>query len=124
MVELKKPMTKKSSGRLVKEELTQIDYFKLKNFGGDRIDFKNIFEPVSIEFRKTKIMCTLGPACESVEQMVAMIDAGMNVARLNCAIYDQKVRKSVLDFTDPWQIHRQLERSSQAATREVRGCLS
>lgn len=33
--------------------------------------------------RRTKIVCTLGPACETVETMREMIKAGMNVARLN-----------------------------------------
>jgi len=32
---------------------------------------------------KTKIICTLGPASQSVEQLVALIQAGMDVARLN-----------------------------------------
>ncbi len=33
--------------------------------------------------KKTKIICTIGPASEKEETMCALIDAGMNVARLN-----------------------------------------
>lgn len=33
--------------------------------------------------RKTKIVCTIGPASESMETLLALADAGMNVARLN-----------------------------------------
>ena len=33
--------------------------------------------------RKTKIVCTIGPACENEETIKQMILAGMNVARLN-----------------------------------------
>ena len=33
--------------------------------------------------RKTKIICTVGPACEDEETLTKLCLAGMNVARLN-----------------------------------------
>lgn len=33
--------------------------------------------------KRTKIVCTLGPACENIETLEKMVAAGMNVARLN-----------------------------------------
>ena len=33
--------------------------------------------------RKTKIICTIGPASETEEILSAMMDAGMDVARIN-----------------------------------------
>ena len=33
--------------------------------------------------RKTNIVCTMGPSCWETDQLIALIDAGMNVARLN-----------------------------------------
>ncbi len=40
-------------------------------------------ERTEMKFRHAKIVCTLGPACGSSEQIEALMCAGMNVARLN-----------------------------------------
>lgn len=36
-----------------------------------------------LEMRRTKIVCTIGPASDSAEGIAALLDAGMDVARLN-----------------------------------------
>src|SRR5690606_4400032 len=40
--------------------------------------------------RKTKIVCTIGPASESEQMIGQLIDAGMNVARLNFSHADHE----------------------------------
>ena len=36
-----------------------------------------------LNFNKTKIICTIGPASDSVEKIVELVKSGMNIARLN-----------------------------------------
>lgn len=47
--------------------------------------------------RKTKIVCTLGPACDNKETLLKMIDAGMNVARINMSHGTHEEQKVRLD---------------------------
>ena len=46
--------------------------------------------------RKTKIICTLGPACWSSENLGKLIDAGLNVARFNFSHGDHEGHGQVL----------------------------
>ena len=36
-----------------------------------------------LRWKRTKVVCTLGPSCADVETIGKMVDAGMNIARLN-----------------------------------------
>ena len=55
-----------------------------------RIKFASIFETIDVSKRRTKIVATLGPSCNDVDTIVKMIDAGMNVARLDFSQGDHK----------------------------------
>jgi pyruvate kinase len=48
-------------------------------------------------FGKTKIVCTIGPATQTVEMMVKLIEAGMDVARLNFSHGAREQHKNVID---------------------------
>src|SRR5450830_873107 len=60
--------------------------------------------------RRAKIVCTIGPATESVEQIQALVDAGMDVARLNRSHGDTEVHQRVYD---------NVRAASQASGRSV-----
>jgi len=48
--------------------------------------------------RRTKIVCTLGPAVDSREKIKELIDAGMNVARLNCSHGDWETKRRWIEW--------------------------
>ena len=48
-----------------------------------RIKFNNIYEEVDPSTRKTKVMVTLAPMNWETRDIVRLLDAGMNVARLD-----------------------------------------
>lgn len=47
--------------------------------------------------RRTKIVCTVGPASESEEMLIQLINAGMNVARLNFSHGNHEEHKKRID---------------------------
>ncbi len=52
---------------------------------------------MDLPLNKTKIVCTIGPASESSSVMKQMIEAGMNVARLNFSHGDFAAHKKVIE---------------------------
>lgn len=48
--------------------------------------------------RRTKIVCTLGPAVDSRQKIAALIEAGMNVARLNCSHGDWEQKRRWIEW--------------------------
>ena len=78
-----------------------VDSSKPVSQDSSRIKFANIFESIDVSKRRTKIVCTLGPSCWDVDMLVKMIDAGMNVARLNFSHGDHKSHgQSVLNLRE------------------------
>ncbi|MEO7980052.1 MAG: pyruvate kinase, partial [Sporichthyaceae bacterium] len=60
--------------------------------------------------RRAKIVCTLGPATSSTSQVRALVDAGMDVARLNL---------SHGDYADHEKVYRAVRRASDETGRGV-----
>jgi pyruvate kinase len=60
--------------------------------------------------RRAKIVCTLGPATSSYEQIRELVDAGMDVARLNL---------SHGEYADHEQVYRHVRRASDESRRAV-----
>ena len=60
---------------LILQNLSLYDIISSEKFG---INLKG-----EIDMRKTKIVCTIGPASETKEVLSGLCKAGMNVARLN-----------------------------------------
>lgn len=61
------------------------------------IQYKQIFENVDVMNRKTKIMCSLGPNSWDVDMQSKLIEAGMDIARIDMGNGDHKEQYQILD---------------------------
>ena len=64
---------------------------------GSNISLLNITSKTDESSRRTKIVCTLGPVCWEVCKLEALLDGGMNVARLNFSHGSHDGHKACLD---------------------------
>ena len=64
---------------------------------GGNITLDTIRRPTDVTKRRTKIVCTMGPACWSYEGLGTLMDAGMNVARFNFSHGSQEGHYEVLE---------------------------
>ena len=48
--------------------------------------------------RKTKIVCTMGPACRNINTLREMVKAGMSVARLNFSHGDHEYHRGTIEM--------------------------
>ena len=78
---------------------TYVDPGKLNSvlsLRSSRIGLELILDPVS-SFRKTKIVCTLGPKCWSEDGIKSLLRAGLGVARFNFSHGTHEDHQQVLD---------------------------
>jgi pyruvate kinase len=64
---------------------------------GSFITMDLVKKPTATLNRRTKIICTMGPACWEIPQLEKLMDAGMNVARFNFSHGDHAGHAAVLE---------------------------
>ena len=81
---------------------------------GGFITLDMVTAPVETLRRKTKIVCTIGPASWSEQNLGILMDAGMNVARFNFSHGDHEGHGAVLE---------RLRKVAAAKSRNIAGTL-
>ncbi len=76
--------------------MNDLDQTKTLSLRTTAISLSDVLSPDAPP-RKTKIVCTLGPASWSEEGLGKLIDAGMNVARFNFSHGTHESHQEVLD---------------------------
>ena len=56
---------------------------EVPTLAGGFIKLETVKKPTELITRRTKVVCTIGPACWEVPQLEELVDAGMNIARFN-----------------------------------------
>jgi pyruvate kinase len=51
-----------------------------------------------MNYKKTKIIATIGPACNTYEKILSLVQAGVNVFRLNFSHGLHSEKKEVIDI--------------------------
>ena len=64
---------------------------------GGFITLDMVQKQISTKERRTKIVCTIGPASWSKEGIAKLMDSGMNIARFNFSHGDHEGHKACLD---------------------------
>ena len=64
---------------------------------GGLVDMARIKGKIETIERRTKIICTIGPACWEVPQLETLMKTGMNVARLNFSHGDHPTHARTLE---------------------------
>lgn len=97
------------------EALEQVEFTKIKR--------ENVFTPIDFTRRKAKIIVTLGPASSEVKDLVRLMDAGMNMARINLSHGTQKQNIKLLNrFKQAKRLrpHKTVGLMLEARGREIR----
>src|ERR1700730_9727540 len=67
--------------------------------GGERFKGANILNTRKVDkMRRTKIVCTIGPATADEDHIEQLIQAGMNVARLNFSHNTQEGHAKIIEM--------------------------